>query len=432
MIKSFSNNFEKLCNRDKSLPSNFVLGLSGGADSTVLLYLLKSFINNHPNLNINVYPIIIDHGLRSVSTSEALAVKNLAAALGFHAVIKAINKKKPKGNIQSWARDQRRNLLYEAAVNFSANLLLGHHYDDQAETIFMRLTRGSGIDGLIGIKEINFWNGIYIIRPLLIFRKEKIEEYIKINNINYFYDSSNSMAKYERVKTRKILKEMQESFWPKVSDDLVRLSYLNKNLMALIEPFFKKWTDENVIISETGAVTIDFENLKTLFFKSSLVTVKILGKILQIVGGKVHAPKKKKTLNLMKAIFDTPFKNRNLGNVNIHLSGNLLFFIREKRNILFDMEIKKNKYYIFDGRFLLISNVSGKLVKNANLIFDKENQYSIFLRYKNEINNSLPSIETLEARSIKPHLNIIHKSLFEKESIKDGYFGLYLINRLLV
>ena len=82
MIKSFSNNFEKLCNRDKSLPSNFVLGLSGGADSTVLLYLLKSFINNHPNLNINVYPIIIDHGLRSVSTSEALAVKNLAAAFG--------------------------------------------------------------------------------------------------------------------------------------------------------------------------------------------------------------------------------------------------------------------------------------------------------------------------------------------------------------
>ena len=65
MIESFSNNFKKIFNNFADLPSNFVLGLSGGADSTALLYLLKNFITNNPELNINVYPVIIDHGIKA-------------------------------------------------------------------------------------------------------------------------------------------------------------------------------------------------------------------------------------------------------------------------------------------------------------------------------------------------------------------------------
>ena len=72
MIERFSNNFKKICKSFNTLPNNFVLGLSGGTDSTALLYLLKNFITNNPKLKINVYPVIIDHGLRSVSTLESI------------------------------------------------------------------------------------------------------------------------------------------------------------------------------------------------------------------------------------------------------------------------------------------------------------------------------------------------------------------------
>ena len=432
MIVSFSNNFKRICEDFIDVPRNFVLGLSGGSDSTALLYLLKSFVTRNPELKINIYPVIIDHGLRSVSTLEAMAVKKKALKLGFHAIIKKINNKKPKGNIQKWARDERRNLLHESAVYFSASLLLAHHYDDQVETVFMRLKRGSGIDGLQGIKEINFWNGILIIRPLLIFKKEIIKNYIKKHNINFYNDLSNNMLQYERVRTRKTLVLMEKSFWPKVSYDLNKLCLLNKRLLILINPHFIKWIEENIVIDEIGAIKINFANLKILFLKSNLVGIKILGKVLQIVGGKEYSPKKLKTYNLMQSILTSCFKTKNLGNVNINLNENSLFFIREQRNLSFDMEIHKNKYYIFDGRFLLISKVSGKLVKSNKKYLNNVKEESIFFRYKKEINNSLPSIETLEGKSVRPYLCIINNETFEKQSMKDSSFTLYLINKLLV
>ena len=96
------------------------------------------------------------------------------------------------------------------------------------------------------------------------------------------------------------------------------------------------------------------------------------------------------------------------------------------------MKIIKNKYYVFDGRFLLFSNISGTLVQNTKNYFDICDQKSIFVKYKDQINNSLPIIKTLEGESVSPHLNIMKGIAFKKEIIKEGSFGLYLINKLLV
>jgi hypothetical protein len=96
------------------------------------------------------------------------------------------------------------------------------------------------------------------------------------------------------------------------------------------------------------------------------------------------------------------------------------------------MEILKNNYYIFDGRFLLVSRVSGKIIPNTKQNIDKINKENDLYKYKEQINNSLPIIQTLEGENIKPHLRIIHNNDFEKDKLKYGYFGLYLINRLLV
>ena len=145
----------------------FVLGLSGGSDSMALLHLLKNFMEKNQNLSIEIYPVIIDHDLRSNSGDEALAVKKVAEKLGFKTIIKKILSKKPTGNIQNWARKRRRDLLCEKTFELSANLLLGHHSDDQAETMFMRLSRHSGIDGLVGMKQNTFWNGISVILSLI-------------------------------------------------------------------------------------------------------------------------------------------------------------------------------------------------------------------------------------------------------------------------
>ena len=142
MISNFDDHFNKLL---KSLNSNnkFVIGLSGGVDSMALLHLIKNFIDDKRNVSVNCIPIIVDHNLRDESERESKEVKKISQNLGFDTQIKKINSCKPDGNIQNWARKERRNILFEKCLELSANLILGHHFDDQAETIVFNNIKSS-------------------------------------------------------------------------------------------------------------------------------------------------------------------------------------------------------------------------------------------------------------------------------------------------
>ena len=430
MISNFDDHFKKIL---KSLNSNnnFILGLSGGLDSMALLYLIKNFRDNNRNVSINCIPIIIDHSLRDISENEAKEVRKISQDLGFDTQIEKIQSSKPNGNIQNWARKERRNILFQKCLELSANLILGHHYDDQAETLFMRITRGSALDGLSGMNEITSWNGIFIIRPLLFYKKIQIKNYIKNKNIYYFEDSSNINDKFERVKTRFYLNNMKKNLWPNITNDLFNFSKLNSNLIKKTDYIFNSWSSKNIVIHESGAVRVDYEGLRDIFEKSFLFAVRLVGKIIQTVGGNEYAPKRIKTYNLLSFFFIKKLKKKSLGNVNIFLSNGYLFFIRENRNLNFDLNIHQNKYYIFDGRFLVKSSHAGKLVKcnNGDLVaFDHK---SPFHKYSHWINNTIPYLEPLEGKTIKPHLTIINNNK-RLNVARNKSFSLYLLNRILV
>ena len=345
-------------------------------------------------------------------------VKKISQNLGFNTQIKKINSSKPNGNIQNWARKQRRNILFQKCLELSANLILGHHFDDQAETLFMRIIRGSALDGLSGMNEITSWNGIFIIRPLLSYRKKQIKNYVRNKKIYYFEDSSNNNNKFERVKTRFYLNHIKKNIWPNITNDLNYFSNLNSNLLIKTDYFFNSWFNKNIIIHEGGAVRVDYASLRNIFEKSFLFAVRIVGKIIQTVGGNEYAPKRKKTSDLISFLFTKNFKKKSLGNVNVSLSQGYLFFIRENRNLNFGLNIQQNKYYIFDGRFLVKSSFAGKLVKcnNSDLVLiDNKNP---FYKYGYWINNSIPYLETLEGKTIKPHLYIINQKFKTKYCLK--------------
>ena len=430
MISKFDDHFNKLL---KNINSNnrFILGLSGGIDSMALLHLIKNFKDDKKNIYVNCMPIIIDHNLRDESEYEAKEAKKISQNLGFYTQIKKINSSKPNGNIQNWARKQRRNILFQKCLELSANLILGHHFDDQAETLFMRITRGSALDGLAGMNEITSWNGIFIIRPLLSYKKKQIFNYVRNKKIYYFEDSSNINDKFERVKTRFYLDNIKKKLWPNISNDLNYFSNLNSNLLIKTDHFFKSWFYKNIIIHEGGAVRVDYTSLRNIFEKSFLFAVRIVGKIIQTVGGNDYAPKRKKTLYLISSLFKKNFKKKSLGNVNVFICQGYIFFIRENRNLNFGLKIQQNKYYIFDGRFLVKSSISGKLVKCNNndlVLMDINNP---FYKYGHWINNSIPLLETLEGKTIKPYLNIVNqKSILN--IAKNNCFSLYLLNRILV
>ena len=432
MIGEFNNHFKQICIKFEPMKNIFVLGLSGGMDSMALLHLLKIFLENNKSSGVEIFPIIIDHNLRQESSKEASEVANVAKKLGFKTSIKKISGKKPTGNVQNWARKKRRDLLCEAASKLSANLLLAHHYDDQAETLFMRFEKKSGLDGLQGMRSVVYWNGILIIRPLLFFKKKQLKTFVDNNNIYFFEDASNSMLKYERVKTRYLLDNISQKNWPHVSQDLNKFSNINTNLIKKIKFLFADWASQNILIDKTGAARVKLDNIITMFEKSNLFTINVIGKIIQTVGGKEYPPKRKKTYMLIHTLLYSNLKNQTLGNVKIFYKNDYLFFVRELRNLSFNMEIKKDNNYIFDGRFIIVSSKSGNLISSCGNDIRRFSNKNPFYKYRDIINNTIPCLRTLEGTCIRPHLNIIDVNSDINKDLSQKSFSLYLMNKVLV
>ena len=433
MIFKFNSELLKLLNHPvNKYSNNFVLGLSGGVDSMVLLYLVKKVLDQNKLSYINIYPTIIDHNLRSESGHEAENVKKISQNLGFKTIIKKIKRKKPNGNIQEWARQNRRELLFESCCDLSANLFLAHHLDDQAETIFMRSSKNSGIDGLSGMKTMTFWNGIFILRPLLKFSKNEIVEYANNKNIKFYEDPSNYSLKFERVRIRKELNQIKSDKWETISNDLFKFSINCNKLIKNINIVFENWLKQNILVDQCGVVRVNYESLKLLFKQSDILCVSLFTKILLTVGGKLYPPKRKKVYEVIKSLLICDLKKQTLGNVCINLKNNFIYFLREKRHLNYNFEINKNKKYFFDGRYIIVSNVKGKLVSSENINFNVVPINSPFYEFKKIINKTIPCLQTLEGKLLKPHLYIIDTKLKHHGNLKYDAFKLYLINRVLI
>ena len=154
-------------------PPALVVGLSGGADS---LALTLTTIDVAARVGISVITVTVDHGLREGSDEEARRVADLAASLGARAVVETVTVGGP-GGPEGAARDARRAALRAIGVREGAPILLGHTMDDQAETVLLRLARGSGPSSLRAIAPISREaDGVTWLRPLLGLRRTDTEQ----------------------------------------------------------------------------------------------------------------------------------------------------------------------------------------------------------------------------------------------------------------
>ena len=188
-----------------------LLAISGGLDSMVMLHLFQQLD----------YDIAVAHcnfqlrGLESFEDQNFVREYVDAQAIPFFTTLFDTENfaKDTKKSIQVAARELRYDWFYELAeTNHFDYILTAHHADDSIETFIINLSRGTGLEGLIGIPAIND----KIIRPLLPFSREEIENYAQENNIKWREDSSNASDKYIRNKIRHdlvpILKELQPHF----------------------------------------------------------------------------------------------------------------------------------------------------------------------------------------------------------------------------
>ena len=173
--------------------TKLLIACSGGLDSVVLTHLCDK-------LNLNIALAHCNFNLREKeSDADESFVFDLADRLDLEVFVEHFNTetfaKEEKLSIQMAARELRYDWFYDLAENLGFNFILtAHHADDNLETFLINLSRGTGLNGLTGIPEIND----KLIRPLLPFSREDLESYAKLNHIKWREDSSNASDKYLR------------------------------------------------------------------------------------------------------------------------------------------------------------------------------------------------------------------------------------------
>jgi tRNA(Ile)-lysidine synthase len=193
----------------KAAPA-IVLAVSGGPDSVALMWLMARWrrtLARGPSLIV----VTVDHGLRAASAREASDVKRLAQNLGLPHHTVRWRGAKPKAGVPAAARAERYRLLTKAALEHGAShILTAHTRDDQAETLLMRLLRGSGIAGLAAMAREAPRHGVVLARPLLGVSKAQLIATLKKAKITFADDPTNRDPHFTRPRLRALMPALAE------------------------------------------------------------------------------------------------------------------------------------------------------------------------------------------------------------------------------
>ncbi|MGI6169548.1 MAG: tRNA lysidine(34) synthetase TilS, partial [Christensenellales bacterium] len=223
-----------------------LVALSGGADSMALLHILWKL---QKTLDISLTAAHVHHGLRAAADGDAVFSRTFCEKLGIAFTLSYVDTpahiKKTRQSVEEAARTLRYQALNQAADACSAQkIALGHHKDDQAETVLLHLLRGSGIQGLCGMPKKRG----RLIRPLLSTSKEEILAYCAAHNIPFLQDETNQSLRFRRNSIRhELLPFLQKHYNPNITDALCRSADLlaeeNAYLNELAHQSFRSLSD---------------------------------------------------------------------------------------------------------------------------------------------------------------------------------------------
>jgi tRNA(Ile)-lysidine synthase len=235
-----------------------LVGISGGRDSISLALILKNLDYNislaHCNFNLRGEESDTDERfVCDFAKKQQVNLHKISFETEKHAKTKGIS-------IQMSARELRYDWFDKISDEFNYNYIaIGHNRDDIVETFFINLIRGTGLEGLSGIKAKNG----KIVRPLLDISRKEIDNYINSNNINYREDSSNASTKYIRNKLRHTIlpefRNISKNFDKSMSENIERLYQTNQ--VYKNEITFKK---SKLLVELSDRTKINIERLKQL------------------------------------------------------------------------------------------------------------------------------------------------------------------------
>jgi len=302
LSKIFSNFKNKL---DTLKKDKYVVAVSGGPDSLALVALTKAYTFFSKT---KFYYLLIDHNIRKNSNLEATKVKKLLKKKSINLNI-FLNKKKIIKNIQAEARNVRYNILTSFCKKNRVKVLLtAHNLEDQVETFFIRLSRGSGLKGLSSMKPLSRINSqVSLFRPLLDTKKKFLIKISKNIFGTYFKDPSNKSKKYLRTKVRNLKKPLENSGikYEQIFRSIQNLSLSRKTLDGYLNNIFKE-----LIHKTNNEISINFNKYKNL---SNDTKIALINESIKKIKKNYYDLRSKKVDNLINSIDKRNFKKTSLG-----------------------------------------------------------------------------------------------------------------------
>jgi tRNA(Ile)-lysidine synthase len=274
--------------------SSLVLAVSGGPDSTALLWLAAKWrggLKRPPRL----LAVTVDHGLRRESRSEALAVARLAKALDIEHRTLRWRGPKPETGVPAAAREARYSLLADVADKIgAAHVFTAHTRDDQAETLMMRLARGSGLSGLAAMARQAPRGAVTIVRPLLDVPKAQLVATLRKAGIDYADDPTNRDPAFTRARFRELMPQLMREGID--SRNLARLAQRLARANAALESVVSIMEHSIGRVSAAGLIEIDARAFATL---PDEIALRLLGRAVAAVGDEGSAELAKLEMLLM-------------------------------------------------------------------------------------------------------------------------------------
>lgn len=333
------------------------LAVSGGPDSTAMMFLVSK---SKKIKKENVTVLTVDHGLREDSFKEANLVMQNAKKIGFKCKVLKWRGLKPLSGIQEAARRSRYDMMLSwCEKNHVKKLFLAHHMDDQVETFLMRLSKGSGVDGLSSMSKNSYQANTNLIRPFLETSKVKLVEIANYSKMKWVSDPSNSNLSYQRSRIRKLIPALSKEGIDSHHINLAikRMDSAKDTLIEMTNRNISKYVKN----MEDIAYSLSYEAFDEL---RPEILLRILDRIIMAASGSIYPARRAKVEDILSWLrSDSEISAKTLSGAVIRKRKDYIIFYRELKSSQRSKSIRPltNRYLSWDNRFHLKLKKSKKL-----------------------------------------------------------------------
>jgi tRNA(Ile)-lysidine synthase len=319
------------------------VGVSGGVDSLALLILADRWARNRRG---RVTALTVDHRLRAGSSDEAAAVARLCQARGIAHDILVLPAPAGDANVEAVARERRYEALDEwCGAHGCLHLLTAHHREDQAETLLLRLARGSGVDGLSGMAPVRELARCRILRPLLRVTRTRLRARLAAEHVEPLADDpTNRDERFARARVRRAGAVLAaEGLTP---ERLSRTAERLAEARAALENAAAELLARSVALDPAGHAWLDPAALEAAPRDTGL---RALSRVLATVSGSAYPPRYERLV----AAYEGLARARTIGGCRVVPVKGRVLVVREPAAAAVPVPVPPGARVLWDGRFVV-------------------------------------------------------------------------------